>query len=124
MQKQMEINAVPPRRRAVLVEDVASELPKNLRDPRGVFPALVIDARYPEGLKTEWYDPRTHVPKQLGFYEVMHNGVTMVAWYQMDEAAFYLSSGTKLPTDVSEPGFVWRGALVALGRQRRTLLEG
>lgn len=123
MEKQMEINAVPPRRRAVLVEDVASESPKDLRDPRGVFPALVIDARYPEGLKTEWYDPRTHIPKQLGFYEVMKDGTTMMAWYQPDEFAFYLSSGTKLETAVSEPGFVWRGAVLALGRQRRTLLD-
>lgn len=123
MQKQMEINAVPPRRRAMLVEDVASELPKDLRGPRGVFPALVIDARYPEGLKTEWYDPRTNIPKQRGFYEVQHQGSTQMAWYQHDEAAFYLSSGTRLPTDVSEPGFVWRGAMLALGRQRRTLLE-
>lgn len=123
MQRQMEINAVPPRRRAMLVEDVASELPKDLQGPRGAFPALVIDARYPEGLKTEWYDPRTYLPKQRGFYEVQHNGVVQVAWYQQDEAAFYLSSGTRLSTDVSEPGFVWRGATTALGRQRRTLLE-
>lgn len=123
MQRQMEINAVPPRRRAVLVEDVASESPKDLRGPRGVFPALVIDARYPEGLKTEWYDPRTYIPKQSGFYEVQSEGTIMVAWYQADEVTFYLSSGTKLDTAVTEPGFVWRGALAALGRQRRTLLE-
>jgi len=93
--------------------------------PIQVFPGKIIDARYIDGLKTEWFDPRTHLPKQSGFYEIAM-GFNQMAWYEAPEQAFYTCSGTRYDqadTVGVAPAFVWRGAVEALGRQRRTILD-
>lgn len=127
MQRQMVINEVPPRQRRVLVEDGPSEgveVKDEHQAPIGRFPGLVIDARYPEGMKTEWFDPRTFVPKKQGFYELSAGGSgTVMAWYHPAEGVFYTSSGGRYDTNLEEPGFVWRGVLEVISRQRRTLLD-
>lgn len=127
MQRQMVINEVPPRQRAVLVEDgprEGAEVNNEHQAPIGRFPGLVIDARYPEGMKTEWFDPRTFVPGRQGFYELQAGGGgTVMAWYDAATAAFYTSSGGRYDTNIEQPGFVWRGVLEVVSRQRRSLLD-
>ena len=115
--KQMELQGIP-RRRAVLVEDRPVEGPAT--HPIAVIPAAILDARFPEGLKTQWYDPEEQLPWVSGFYEVQTSGFgfNRMAWYEKSEQQFYASTGEVINAEVS----VWRGCVEALGRRRRVLL--
>lgn len=127
--KQMDLIELP-RQRVRLVEAgprVAVNLESETRrspgeNPIKIFPGLILDARYQEELKTEWFDPRTHLPKVSGFYEITVMK-PMAGWYHQPEYVFYTSSGTRYDGNAAEPGFLWRGCVEALGRRRRIILE-
>lgn len=95
--------------------------------PIAVVPAAILDARFPEGLKTQWFDPEEQLPWVSGFYEISDHSAPAgaeyhrMAWYQKDEQTFYRLTGEPVSRQEHEH-MLWRGCVQALGLRRRALL--
>lgn len=117
MQKEMFPD--PPCQRVRLVEAEPQKARSGSGAPIAVIPGAILDAKYPDGLKTQWFSPGQR-PWQDGFYDVLRDGGEAKAWYDKASGLFWLSPDETL--DPKEDRFVWRGAVEALGSIRRRLV--
>lgn len=129
MSKQLELTGIT-RRRVALVDHrqeemalKAIEVPK--ADPIKIVPALILDGRLMDSLKTDWILGEVQVPRVSGFYEVRpvdHDdaGFALIqkSWWDAPTQAFYAFSGGTFPARA----LAWRGVVESVGRRRRTLL--
>lgn len=129
MSKQLELTGIT-RRRVALVDHRQEEMALKAievpdADPIKVVPALILDGRLMESLKSDWFAGWEQVPSVSGFYEVrplFHEdaGFALIqkSWWDAPAQAFYAFSGGTFETST----LAWRGVVESVGRRRRTLL--